>query len=235
MLVFAVCIGVAAFIILNRGGPVERGFVVYLLPWCQLIGAALFVAALVYYLVKRSKSANESGKVITSSFLLASAAVLLAILVSYKFIGTSMVVAFLIAVMVISLTVHFYPASALWLTVFSAVGAALVLAARSPMSSGGIFAVLAVIGKVLAFVWPVFGIIMALRIQKNDGIIKGKNGSYTLFAKDENAMPFVIIGALCIVGAAVACLFSSFASWCAALIAAVYAVFFIIVTVRKVK
>ena len=235
MLVFAVCIGAAAFIIFNKGGPVERTFVIRLLPWCQIAAAALFVAALIYYFVKHSRNSDESGRVITSSFLLGAAAVLLAVLVSYKFLGTSLIVAFLIAVMVIVMTRHYYPASFMWLTVFTAVGAALVLTARSSVAAGGIFAVFAVIGKALAFLWPVCGIIMALKIKKDGGSVGTGSGEYKLFAKDENALPFIIIGVLCLAGAAAACLFSSFAAWCAAVITAVYAVFFILVTVKKVK
>ena len=235
MLIFAVCIGAATFILMNKGGPVERTFVIRLLPWCQITGAVLFIAALVYYFIKRSKGSDESGHVITSSLLLSAAAVLLAILVSYKFLGTSLIIAFLITVMIIAMTRHYYPASFMWLTVFAAIGAALVIAAKSSLAAGGIFTVFAVIGKILAFLWPLCGIILALKIKKNSGIVETKSGDYKMFEKDESALPFVIIGALCVIGALAACLFSSFASWGAAAIVAVYAVLFILVTVKKVK
>lgn len=231
LIVFVICIGLPIFLLMNKGGPIERAIVVGSQPWLTIAAAVLFIAALVWYIVRLPKKEEESGKIFSSSAILIAAAVLLAVSVSYRFLGTYLVCGFLLTVMMLSLTYHFYPASAVWLTVFASVGAALVIAARSPLS-GGLFTVIAIIGKILAFVWPVCGALIALSVKKKGGSLK--NG-LRVFENDESALPFVIVGAVCVVGAAVACLFSSFAPWCAAAVVAVYIVFFVIVSVKKVK
>ncbi len=232
MIVFTLCIGLPIFLLMNKGGPAERAIVIGSQPWLTIVSAVLFVAALVWHLVRRSKGADESGSVFSSSALLIASAVLLAAVVSYKFLGTYLICGFLLTVMMLSLTYHYYPASMMWLTVFASIGAALVVAAKSPMSAGGLFTVMAIVGKVLAFAWPVCGVIIALSVKKNGGALKS---GYRVFEKNESALPFVIVGAVCVIGAAVACLFSSFAAWCAVAVVAVYIVFFIAVSVKRIK
>lgn len=233
MLVLVVAISVISMLIFGHGGRFERMFVVYALPWFQLASALLFVAALVYYIVMKKSGKDESTRVITSSFCLITAAVALSALLTYKLVGSSYITAgFIAAVTLIAFAARYYPVSFFCLTVFTSVGLGFLLAARASLSNSPFYTALAIAAKVIAVLIPVAGAVWAVIIKKKNGGIRTDSGIRPVFKENESAVPFYIMAALLLVGAATVSFFSGFTVYVLAVISAAYLIFGVIYTVK---
>jgi hypothetical protein len=234
MLVLVVAISVVSMLIFGHGGRWERMFVSYALPWCRLVSAVLFIAALVYYIYMKKTGKDESTRVITSSFCLIVSAVALSAFLTYTLVGTSYITAaFITAVTLIAFTARYYPVSFFCLTVFTSVGLGFLLAARSGISSSLFYTVLAIASKVIAVLVPLAGAVWAFVKKKKKGGIIFDSAIRPVFRENESAAPFYIMAVLLIAGAATVSFFSGFTAYAVAAISAAYLVIGTIYTIKS--
>jgi hypothetical protein len=233
MLVLVVAISVVSMLIFGHGGRWERMFVSYALPWCQLASAVLFIAAFVYYIYMRRSGTDESNRVITSSFCLVVSAVALSVFLTYNLVGSSYITAaFITAVTLMAFAARYYPVSFFCLTVFTSVGLGFLLAARSGTSNSLFYTILAVAAKVIAVLIPIAGAVWAFVKKKKKGGIRFDSGIRPVFRENESAVPFYVMAALLLAGAATVSFLSGFTVYAVAVISAAYLIIGIIYTIK---
>ena len=152
---FVVCaavLGIISVVTIRKTGRLTVGFYLHAQMPIVIVCAVLTLAAAVYIDIKKKNKADESGRVVTSTGLLAVAASALALFASYSFIDVEYDTARIIALIVLAalyFVYHIYNSVFFTVSMQCAVAAlAIALLSRSSVSFG-LRAAVAVVAVVL--------------------------------------------------------------------------------------
>lgn len=100
--VCAMVLGIISVVTIRKTGKLTMEFYLHAQLPIVIVCAVLTIAAAVYFVIKKKNRADESGRVVTSTGLLAVAASALALFVSYSFIDVEYDTARIIALIVLT-------------------------------------------------------------------------------------------------------------------------------------
>lgn len=233
MLVFIEAIAaVVICLIIARSGKTENHFVAKVLPILRYIFIGATAVSIIWRIICKKRGIDESRRIITSTMLLNTSAVLLISSVIYTSVNNSGVIAFIVAATVLAFVKVFYQYDFTLVTLLMFVGIIGLLAVRKTLTGylpNDI--VIWTFRAVCAFIVPVYALIQALTASKN-------NGKAALFGRSfpEGTIywPFFAASALILAGAVAGIFFAPIAVYAAGAALVLFLVCAIVYTVKLV-
>ena len=207
MVMLAATVFIVSALLVRKNDPYfDPFFIVKCLKWVQLGLGILFAAAVAYFVVQKSRGADEKYKYLSSPFLLGIAALLFAISLFYAKIGTMGTVIAMIGAIVLYFIYSFYQRDMFYYSLFTCFGALLVTVCSRGVAHFSI-RVLAKYGiRVAAVVLPILLIVAMIMLSKNDGAFTFKGKKYRIMKPNYCYYPFHVVSIITLVGS-LGCMF----------------------------
>ncbi len=233
MLFFVVAVvGIFGTLFAARNLRAEAFFYVNVFPIVLILSAIAFVGAVVYFAIQRGRRIDESAKVITSSNLLGTAAVLLSACIYYNFGGAAKhIVVYFIAATVLYFVYNIFHKDFFICSIIAAIEMILIKFS-SVNASTTVGKLLASVSMALAIVIPLLGFVFAIMLHLNKGTLPFGKSKIELIGKDDRLYPIFVICAVSIVGAILTIVTSAAAIYSLVALLAVYLAVAVAYTVR---
>ena len=214
-------IAVTGTLLVKKNIANEAFFITYLLPVLLIIAVAGFAASIV--LLVRRRGADESARIFTGANVFGAALVFLLAILYYRLtFDAVMVIAGLIAAVVLYFVYNIFAGDFFLYSVLSAAGVLLLKGAGIDYMTS--FAgVITLIYAILALLFAVAGVILAVMLKSSKGKLKLGGRSVNLYgAKGGHVFPVIIAAVLIATGGILAIFASAFVVYAVAALVVAY-------------
>ena len=234
LMVSATALVVALLLMKKNIGNFEPIFILNVLLYVRIALGVIFAASLAFFIVKRRKLSDESGKYISSSVILGVSALLLIVSLVFEYIRTNGAVLFIISAFLLYFLYCFYARDFFWYSVFTVVCAGLMYSCSLATTIGLLKNVIKVSMKGFAFVIPMLVVLALIMLRRSGGIIEFRGKKIRLIRPGYNYYPFFCAAAVSIAGSIIIILFPSLLIYGLIALFAFYLLFAIIYTVKMI-
>lgn len=233
LLLTATALIVALLLFKKNNNHFEALFIINILPFFRAGLGLTFIAALVYFIIRRKKQTDESMKFFGSPILLASASVLFGISCMFPYLLVMGTVICLIAAVLLYFVFCFYPRDFFWFSVMTLAGIVLLYASSLDPTSGMVKNIVKTAAKASAIILPTIFIIALWIFRNADGYVMIRGSKVKIMKSGYRYYPFFAAAAVTLIGS-VGARFSLGTVYSVIFLLAVYLLIAIIYTVKMI-
>jgi len=194
LLITVTAIIVTLLLLKKNNNHFEAQFIINALPFVRLGLSLVFVASLVYYIIRKRRKIDDSMKFFGSPLLFGSAFLLFGISLMFTYLLVMGTVICFIAAILLYFIYCFYQRDFFWFSVITAFGTVLLYAGSLDSTSVMLKNIVKTAAKSSALILPVIFIIAVLVFRHADGCIMLNGKKIKIMKTEYRYYPFITAG-----------------------------------------
>lgn len=234
LLITVTAIIVTMLLLKKNNNHFEAQFIINVLPFVRLGLGLVFIASLVYYIIRKKQKIDDSMNFFGSPILLGSAALLFGISLMFTYLLVIGTVICFIAAILLYFIYCFYQRDFFWFSIITAAGIILLYAASLDPTSVMLKNIVKTTAKASAIILPAIFIIAVLIFRRAEGCIMLRGKKVKIMKDEYRYYPFITVAAITLAGSIAAMFLLGTMIYSMVLLFAVYLLIAIIYTVKMI-